>query len=280
MKQKICALIMTIIMLIPIFCFGGCSFLRSYTIEPWPEFDSEFFRCALGLNSNGKKVVYLVGFTELGLEQSELVLPQEINDIPVADFGYGKGYLRYKHYGSFESEKLKKLYIPFTLKGWDMFGESNLPNCYNVKICNLSFFYAGEAGNIFSYKLYNELLNNTETTHTLIVKGEGRQILANVSYMYNYDDAENEGYYWADSYDNDIITFIPPEPTRANYTFVGWYKEPECINIWNFETDKTGDELVIDVETLPSSYNKFSPNFPPQYDENSGIRLYAKWNKN
>jgi uncharacterized repeat protein (TIGR02543 family) len=160
-----------------------------------------------------------------------------------------------------------------------MFGESNLPNCYNVQICYFSF-YIGKAGNIFSYNIYNQLMNNTDTNYYGLVKSEYRQILANVSYMYNYDDAENEGYYWADSYDNDIITFIPPEPTRANYTFGGWYKEPECINVWNFETDKTGDELVIDVETLPISYNDFSPNFPPQYDENSGIRLYAKWNKN
>lgn len=39
--------------------------------------------------------------------------------------------------------------------------------------------------------------------------------------MYNYEGAENEGYYWVDSYDQSLIEFIPPEPQREGYTFWG-----------------------------------------------------------
>ena len=33
------------------------------------------------------------------------------------------------------------------------------------------------------------------------------------------------------------ITKPEEEPTRPNYEFQGWYKEEECINEWNFESD-------------------------------------------
>ena len=54
---------------------------------------------------------------------------------------------------------------------------------------------------------YNLYLNESSS---LINYG----ILANVSYMYNYEGAENEGYYWVDSYDQSLIEFIPPEPQK------------------------------------------------------------------
>ncbi len=89
---------------------------------------------------------------------------------------------------------------------------------------------------------------------------------ANVSYFYNYETEENNGYYWIDDWDyGGKIEFTPPEPEREGYTFGGWYKEPECINKWDFETDvlpeerteinEEGEEEVVYQET----------------------KLYAKW---
>ena len=83
--------------------------------------------------------------------------------------------------------------------------------------------------------------------------------------MYNYDNCPNDGYYWVDSYDNELITFIPPNPEREGYIFEGWYKEEDCINKWDFNTDKTGEELIIEENS--------------QYNEYPGIYLYAKWVK-
>jgi len=51
---------------------------------------------------------------------------------------------------------------------------------------------------------------------------------------------------------------------RKGYAFVGWYKEPECVNAWDFDNDR-----------LP----KF------EYDSDGYItnfvetKLYAKWKK-
>ena len=35
----------------------------------------------------------------------------------------------------------------------------------------------------------------------------------------------------------DQLVAKPEDPVRASYDFVGWYKEEECINEWNFATD-------------------------------------------
>ena len=59
----------------------------------------------------------------------------------------------------------------------------------------------------------------------------------------------------------NLIEIIPPNPERIGYTFSGWYKEPECITKWNFETD-TLPELILDDEG-----NKV-------FQETA---LYAKW---
>ena len=61
----------------------------------------------------------------------------------------------------------------------------------------------------------------------------------------------------------DTIIKTPYDPKREGYTFAGWYKEPECINAWNFDTD------VITI--------KFDEEGKRIYEE---ICLYAKWIKN
>ena len=68
----------------------------------------------------------------------------------------------------------------------------------------------------------------------------------------------NDGSYF--SYGEESL---PPNPYRKGYEFLGWYKEPECINICDFEND-----------IVPSK----------EYDKNGDyilkeIKLYAKWGK-
>ena len=92
--------------------------------------------------------------------------------------------------------------------------------------------------------------------------------------MYNYEGAENEGYYWADSYDQTTIDFIPPEPEREGYTFGGWYKEPECINKWDFETDTLPEEKTEQNQTKVNGKNITKETVVYQQ-----TILYARWIK-
>ena len=60
-------------------------------------------------------------------------------------------------------------------------------------------------------------------------------------------------------YDNTISAVTPP--TREGYTFDGWYKEVDCINVWNFTIDK-----VTSNKTLYAKWakNKYTVNFDSQ----------------
>ncbi len=90
---------------------------------------------------------------------------------------------------------------------------------------------------------------------------------ANVSYKWNYEEAPNSGYYWIDDYYNEIISYIPTDPIREGYIFDGWYKEPECINKWDFDND-----------IVPGTEWEFITQSPHktlvEYQETI---LYAKW---
>ena len=86
---------------------------------------------------------------------------------------------------------------------------------------------------------------------------------ANVVYDINYENEEYQ-YHSVDNYKyGSLIEIIPPDPEREGYTFDGWYKESECINKWNFET-----------ETLPEEIKDESGSV--MFQETA---LYAKWKK-
>ncbi|HJB92676.1 MAG TPA: InlB B-repeat-containing protein [Candidatus Borkfalkia stercoripullorum] len=100
--------------------------------------------------------------------------------------------------------------------------------------------------------------------YRLWVKGYDQFLqIANTSYMFNYEGEPNEGYFFINDFERGgLIEDTPYEPRREGYTFAGWYKEPECVNAWDFSKD-----------TLPVA----------EYDEEGNLlfvetKLYAKWN--
>ena len=88
--------------------------------------------------------------------------------------------------------------------------------------------------------------------------------IANTSYLFNYDKAPNDGYFFINEFEQGgKIENTPYEPIREGYTFGGWYKESACTNEWNFDEDK-----------LPEA----------EHDEDGNLKfvetkLYAKWIK-
>lgn len=230
-----------------------------------PEFENEIYKYAVKTDDEGNKKCYIVGLTELGQNKTELILPDKINGIPVMGIGYKRRanpVWYFETVGCLSSDNLKKLYIPYDkgIAQWESRAD-DCQNGYPVVWKSLAFQPFTYKGSIVGYNLLSEYLNEFKVN---IPKG----FLANVSYMYNYEFAENDGYYWVDSYDNEAISFIPSEPERSGYAFDGWYKEPECINAWEFETDKTGKEIELRSDNFDG------------YDANDITFLYAKWIKN
>ena len=111
-----------------------------------------------------------------------------------------------------------------------------------------------EINNSYCYFIYYQ---NKNEIYKIIYK-------ANTAYMFNYEGAPNENYYFINNFERGgLIENTPYEPYREGYTFLGWYKDSDCTEIWDFETD-----------TLPVA----------TYDENGELefvetRLYAKWSK-
>ena len=75
---------------------------------------------------------------------------------------------------------------------------------------------------------------------------------ANIAFLYNFSTQNADNYYRLDNIDSGNKIPEPPVPERAGYYFIGWYIEHECINAWDFNT-------------------------VPAIEENTELRLYAKW---
>ena len=239
-------------------CFGSVACIE----DPYPEYESGYFRYAVKTEKKGVKKAYIVGLTEIGLEQTALVYPEEIDGIPVYGIGYNRSVIPgYIEMGDLESERLQKFYFPHMPKETDK-GGINFPNAYIVH-WNLAEANTGNrpygfhAGAIFGY---NYVENDCWIYNYL------PRFIGNVSYLYNYEGAPNQNYYWVDSYDQCVITFIPPEPQRDSYKFDGWYKESECVNEWNFLVDVTSKQIELEHNKDHNTYE--------------GIYLYAKWIEN
>ncbi len=52
---------------------------------------------------------------------------------------------------------------------------------------------------------------------------------------------------------NTTITKPVIDPQKQEFTFAGWYKEKECVNIWNFNTDKVTCDTTLYAKWQPVS---------------------------
>ena len=205
--------------------------------------------------------LFLEGLSEQGKEKETIVIPQEIDGYTVDHYTYLYG-LGSK--GNFESEKLRKIYIIPSVSMYRV-GSSSAPNLREIVLIGIdnrigNTTRISESINVYfcSTKRYSEQANELGCLNTTYYN----EWLSNCNYFYNYDGAENDGYYWSDNYDyGEKITYVPQNPEREGYIFGGWFQEPECVNIWNFDTD-----------TLPEA--KYNEEGEALYQE---TRLYAKW---
>lgn len=141
------------------------------------------------------------------------------------------------------------------------------PNYYgNVDLTDKSIFVTSKDYAEITTKSYDYEKKDIKNHCFTVSMGVATTLvsIANVTYKFNYENAPNDNYFFINNFERGgLIKNTPYEPIRDGYKFAGWYKEPECINVWNFEKD-----------TLP----------PPEYDENGDLIfietiLYAKWNK-
>ena len=248
----------------------GCAIYRCSRHKKGFPHTEDFYYSIGSLTGSSDKYAQIHELTETGKDKEIIVIPRELE-------GYKVIYLYrnlWLNHTELESDALKKIYIPDARPIEDTFY-----GCPNLE--KVIFYEAG--GKELELSSWRKL--DTQTTKLYISSYEYDKNLyrgniyrkydyddvisryfANVSYMYNYENAGHNGYYWIDDYDYGTkIEYIPEEPTREGYTFVGWYREPECIHKWDFTVDTLPEEVTEEDEDGEQIV---------AYQE---TRLYAKW---
>ncbi len=195
----------------------------------------------------------VIGTTEQGKGQEVLYFPSYYNDKLVTHMGYAKttGYMSVDNHYWIEPDDITatKVYFPYTVEEKyytnvifknESEGQIYFTNC-NRSYLESAVLMAGPYGIRKGVKYfatpsaYEYIINNIKISG---MDNNGDVNKANMSYIFNYEDAPNEGYFFIDNYDaGSIIKNTPYEPKREGYTFDGWYKEAECENAWDFEED-------------------------------------------
>jgi len=212
---------------------------------------------------------YYKGYTfytvaDHAIDKEVFYIPDEVEGqtlkvLGLRNIAHGGGFMTFG-----QCTNLKKVYFPWSIE--ESAGRVNWPartaeeSRPNIVICASTSVFIDDtiSGNVYIIPAlsYKKLwLTDVEKKYILA---------ANIAFKFNYESNPNEGYFFVDLIEKtDTIIKTPYDPKREGYTFAGWYKEPECINAWNFDTD------VITI--------KFDEEGKRIYEE---ICLYAKWIKN
>lgn len=201
----------------------------------------------------------IVDLSQQGYQKKELFISDEIAGYDIVQIGTGRFDI-FSTDTIIDSQNLEKIYfIDYVRYERSIFSEcENLKRIIRVDIKSkgIKSLDFRQASGTF-VKQYVKQTDYLKFSHIDHVRP------ANVSYFLNYENAENDGYHWIDDFDYGTkITYIPDDPIREGYAFGGWYKEPECINEWDFETD-----------TLPKAIMEEGAE-EPVYQE---TKLFAKW---
>ena len=240
--------------------------------------------------NNNKDAIILSELTELGRQQNVLVIPEEINGTKVT--ALSKWTLHMWDAGLvWESENLEKVFFTTDSVGVE---HGIFKKCPNLRKLILTAYDGdnprtgvGARRNSDRYlyiskKAFERYLSRL-VSNMIISKEEALDTnhsinsiqAANVSYYYNYDTDKNDGYYWIDDVEyGEKKEYIPSDPVREEYEFGGWYKEAECINKWDFQTDTLPEEQFEEVEVEATLYEEAYTEMQQVYQE---TKLYAKW---
>ena len=200
--------------------------------------------------------ITITELTEKGKQQKLLEVPETIKGFPVTCYGrdrLGGG-------GHIQSSVLEILILPSTLKWFDNSPFYYCPKLKEVYINNAT--KALEDSGIFSGIAYvpsiafDQYKTNTDYLSKHVVA-------ANISFLLNYADSPNAGFYRIDNKAGGSTVTKPVDPSRDGYVFGGWYKDADCTAIWDFDNDVTATDQY-DGEGGELIYNE--------------TKLYAKWN--
>ena len=216
----------------------------------------------LHVKTNSDEYYSVIGLSEEGKLKSRITVPAEVNGLSVNKIGFLRSKTRV---GSITSDKLEIIYLEKYIE----FAHTDFfIDCPNLeKIICLEFEDKFEE--FYDYReqyVKHNLNKENEQIRRLPIyvypskdfvedSQDNLYVYANIIY---YND--NNTVYYIDYSASNKIEKLPDEPVRDGYKFLGWYKEPDCINEWNFAEDNLNE--IINLE------------YSVQFNVN---KLYAKW---
>ncbi len=236
-KKMIPILALLIVSATVLACMSGC------LGKDDSRFDTDLFCCTYNEDKTG---VIILELTEKGQEQEILVIPEEINGLPVVQLGGDTIGYPYVKGHTLQSDKVKKIYCIRKNGIWNTpYNNFNCQQTVDIVVNKefiASFCPSGYKCNCFFYsKIYDE----TE---------EDGMFLINRCNVFFYVDVNNSReIYWFDIINGNNYHVIPIAPVREDFIFSGWYLDKEYTTVW--------DERFI----LP--------------DGKTELLLYAKWIK-
>lgn len=216
----------------------------------------------LHVKTNSDEYYSVIGLSEEGNLKSRITIPAQVNGISVKKIGFLRSKTRV---GSITSEKLEIIYLEKYIE----FAHTDFfIDCPKLeKIICLEFEDKFEE--FYDYRgqyVKRNLNTENEQIRRLPIyvypskdfvedSQDNLYVYANIIYYTNKDTV-----YYIDYSASGKIEKFPEEPVCDGYKFVGWYKEPDCINEWNFAEDNLNE--IINLE------------YSVQFNVN---KLYAKW---
>ena len=90
-----------------------------------------------------------------------------------------------------------------------------------------------------SKNFFDALINKYETDEWNKCSVSFLYNVANIVFYYNNEVVQGRIFLVDNNDEVCLINKPTHDPTLEGYTFAGWYKEPECINAWDFDNDLT-----------------------------------------
>lgn len=168
--------------------------------------------------------VNIFGLVDEAIEKEIIVIPEMIEGLPVIAIGM-KGLSWSKSLKN-DGAEYHKIYLPKNIQYIHPLDISSPVKKFYLEtprefkpLCNC---YVSE-NDYIKHKAYFEENNIFDQLDYLQV--------ANLTYIID------EKVYWIDDYEEGEYVTFPSEPIKEGYSFLGWYKEAECMNEWQKKTD-------------------------------------------
>jgi hypothetical protein len=246
-----------------LFFIVGTTLLMGCNGGAFEEYEEGYFKYQKNGNS-----VYISGLTKLGNQQKILVIPKSIGGADLTSIGkrYWSFNMAWSQSDYWESENLEKI---FFTNSKILIYKKPFKGCINLKKLivvehdvNSVNGGAGVTSSVRREGVFCFISKQLFEVWSYNISADGPIRPANITYYCYYEKEDGSGIYWVDDVDyGDSTEFIPVAPKRGGFVFDGWFREPECVNKWNFEIDKMPPKMLDEYgDTV--------------YQE---TRLYAKW---